>query len=86
MASVISYLWTGTTGQVFLSVGAGTPQHREALFYLCDWEYGAGGWEKKGKSAKNAYVPESQQDEEKRKKGKSADKHDPTMYVHRTMR
>ncbi len=26
--------------------GASTPQRQEALPYLCDWDYGAGGWEK----------------------------------------
>ena len=26
--------------------GARTPQRQEALPYLCDWDHGAGGWEK----------------------------------------
>ncbi len=34
-----------------------TPQHREALLYLCDWEYGPGGWEKKRKPAKMPMCP-----------------------------
>ncbi len=45
-------------------------QKEEALPYLCDWEYGAGGWEKEEKSCQNAYVPESEQDEEKGKRRK----------------
>ena len=58
-----------------LSRHEATPQHREALPYLCDWEYGAGGWEKEENACQNAcenaYVPESQQDEEKKgKRGK----------------
>ena len=30
-------------------------QKEEALPYLCDWEYGAAGWEKQEKSCQNAY-------------------------------
>ena len=52
-----------------LSSHEATPQHREALPYLCDWEYGAGGREKKRKPAEMPNVPEPQQDEEKRIKG-----------------
>ena len=35
-----------------LSSHEAAPQHREPLPYLCDWDNGAGGWEKKRKPAK----------------------------------
>ena len=52
--------------------GASTPQRQEALPYLCDWECGAGGWEKHENCncEEKRCVPESRQDEEERKEGK----------------
>ena len=29
-----------------------TPQRQKALFYLCNWEHGMGGWKKKTKDRK----------------------------------
>ena len=58
--------------------GASTPQRQEALPYLCDWECGAGGWEKHENCncEEKRCMPESQQDEEEKRR-KSADEPDP---------
>ena len=55
-----------------LSSHEATPQHREALPYLCDWEDAAGGWEKKKKPAKMPMCPSPNRIRRKGKKGKGA--------------
>ncbi len=46
--------------------GASSPQRQEALPCLCDWDYGAGGWENK-ENCNREEKTESQLDEEERK-------------------
>ena len=59
--------------------GASTPQRQEALPYLCDWDYGADGWENNETAIakKSAAIPNPHRMSKKRKGEEVRMGHDP---------
>ena len=66
-----------------LSSHEATPQHREALPCLCDWEPGAGGWEKMKSLQKTMCrpIPNGMRRKREGNRGKRADEPNHTTYT-----